>query len=226
MRPMAPPTVADFQRYGVNALGVTDIIEQPLFDHLSYPAAGTQSLIFFSQGKGQGVTSHPGAAGAKTIADTNVKLNGQLDAPNGFLAMGVQLTVYPGVNPAEGAPITAAQVGRFLNDVWAIFRSGSLRFTVGEKDQIVNAPVGKFPSQHFIAVDAAISESLVAAADTRSQINAARFAGPVHRITPAGIPSGQNFSVALEWPALVVLPSGQPARIGCDILGWLARKAQ
>jgi hypothetical protein len=223
---MQPPSLAEFARYGVNVLGATDVIDQPLYDHVQYPAAGTQSLQFMTTPKGQGVTTHPNAVGAKTLADTNLTLAGQLAAPQAHLSVGLQFFIYPGVNPGEGPPITGAQIARFLNDVWAIARSGVIQFTIGEKDQIVDAPMLKFPAPSYLDAAAALADATTAAADLRSQINAGRIAGPVRRITPAAIPNGQNFAVTVTYPALVPLPSGQPARIGCDIVGWLARKAQ
>lgn len=222
---LTPPDLATFAKYGVNVQGVTDVIWQPLYDHLQYPAAGTSSLEFFQVQKGQGATTAPNATGAKSLSDTNMTLAGQLPQPQSHLSLGLSFRIYPGVAPGEGG-VTNANAGRFVNDVWNVFRSGAVEFIVGEKPRIQEAPLGKMGSQVSLGGFASMADQTTAAASSFSQVDYAYIRSPIYRIAASAIPWGQNFIVRVSWPALVTLPSAAAARIGCDIHGWLARAAQ
>lgn len=222
---LTPPTLDQFQRYGVNATGIKDVIWQPQYDHISYPAAGINELLFFQSQKGTGVTSAPGGTGSKTYNDTNMELAAQLPQPQVFLALALSFRVYPGINPGRSA-LAAAAIPNFMNDVWQLFRSAYVEFSVGEKVYIREAPMGKFPSQIKLGGGVALSDTTTAGAAQGSALDQTHFAGPIYRISPTGIPWGQNFVVKVAWPGLVALPSGQPARVGCDLHGWLARAVQ
>jgi hypothetical protein len=222
---LTPPDLATFQKYGVNVQGVTDVIWQPLYDHLSYPAAGTSSLEFFQVQKGQGATTAPGASGAKSLNDTNMTLGGQLPQPQSHLTLGISFRLYPGVAPGEGA-VTNANAGRFVNDVWNVFKAGAVEFIVGEKPRVQEAPLGKMGSQVSLGGFAAMSDQTTAAATLFSQVDYAYIRSPIYRIAASAIPWGQNFIVRVTYPALVTLPSAAAMRIGCDLHGWLARAAQ
>lgn len=222
---LTPPDLATFQKYGVNVVGVTDVIWQPLYDHLAYPAAGVSSLEFFQVQRGQGTTTAPNATGVKTLSDTNMTLAGQLPQPQSHLTLGVSFRFYPGVAPGEGG-VTNANAGRFVNDVWNVFRSGSVQFIVGEKPRIQEAPLGKFGSNVSLGGFSSMADQTTAAASSFSQVDYAYIRSPIYRIAASAIPWGQNFKVVVDFPALVTLPSAAAARIGCDLHGWLARAAQ
>ena len=225
MPSLTPPDLATFAKYGVNVVGVTDVIWQPLYDHLAYPAAGVSSLEFFQVQRGQGTTTAPAATGAKTLSDTNMTLAGQLPQPQSHLTLGVSFRFYPGVSPGEG-PVAQAKAGQFVNDVWSVFKAGAVQFIVGEKPRIQEAPLGKFGSPVALGVAAALSDQTTAGANLLSQVDYAYFKTPIYRIAASAIPWGQNFKVVVDFPALVTLPSVTAARIGCDLHGWLARAAQ
>lgn len=222
---LTPPDLATFQKYGVNVAGVTDVIWQPLYDHLSYPAAGVSSLEFFQVQRGQGTTTAPGATGAKSLSDTNMTLAGQLPQPQSHLTLGISFRFYPGINPGRGA-VAKATAGHFINDVWHVFKAGSVEFIVGEKPRIQESPIGKMGSPVALGGHASLADTTTAAADSLSLVDYAYFKSPVYRVAACAIPWGQNFLVRVSFPANVTLPSGQAARIGCDLHGWLARAAQ
>lgn len=224
---LTPPDISIFQKYGVNVQGVTDVIWQPLYDHLSYPAAGVSSLEFFQVQKGQGTTTAPGATGAKSLSDTNMTLAGQLPQPQSHLTLGISFRFYPGVTPGEGGLANTAGIpGKFVNDVWSVFKAGAVEFIVGEKPRVQEAPLGKMGSNVSLGGFAALSDQTTAAATSFSQVDYAYIRTPIYRIAASAIPWGQNFIVRVSFPALVTLASGQAARIGCDLHGWLARAAQ
>ena len=67
-----------------------DVIVEPLYDSVLYPAAGATLLSFFILPLGQGVSVFQTAAGVlpKTYADTNMQLAGQLSAGYYFKILG------------------------------------------------------------------------------------------------------------------------------------------
>lgn len=204
-----------FAKYGINVMSVDDIVYQPLYDYQTYLAAGQSNLTFFTTP----------ASGTKTVADTNMTVSGMLPAPQQFLCIGVGVEFIPGSAPGAGS-LTTAAAGRNWTDVNAVAKSGSLLFTVGQKQIILEAPIGKFPMPHGLTGQAAMSDATTAAASLFSEIDYARFGGSLYAIVPSAIPSGQNFAVTMNWPALVPLPSTVAGRIGVNLFGYLLRKAQ
>src|SRR5271167_2885295 len=87
--------------------GTQDEIYAPLYDSIVYPAAGATQLTFFALPIGQGVTSAPGGAGAKTENDTNLTNAGLLPLGNRFYMTGIEVMFYPGNNPGFGATADA-----------------------------------------------------------------------------------------------------------------------
>lgn len=224
--PRRLPSPEEFARYGVNLSGTSDIIWQPQYDSALYAAAGQGQLNFFTQPIGQGVTSHPGGAGTKTLADTNLTLQGQLPTPQKFLAVGIEIQIYSGLNPGRG-PVAQNTAGQMWNDIMAISRGGVLQYTVGTKPILQEAPLGNFPQQTFLEGEVALSDATTAGANLLSQVEYAAIRGRTYAIQPTGIPSGQNFSVQLSWPNVVALPSANATtRIFVRLLGWLARGVQ
>ncbi len=220
------PQLSQFREFAVNLMGTDDVQWLPLYDIQLYAAAGQNQLQFFSQQIGAGVTSHPGGAGTKTIADTNMTLSGQIPAPQKFMVCGIELIVYSGLNPGRGAALPAT-AGQMWNDVMAIARGGSLSFTVGQKIYAQDAPLGSFPQQSFLEGECALADATTAAAALFSQIEYAAIRGAVYQVPPQVIPHGQNFNVTLAWPNVIALPSANATtRIGVKLLGWQSRAVQ
>jgi len=205
--------------------GQDDEVYSPLYDSANYVAAGQLTLNFFQNPIGQGVTTAPGAVGGKTEADTNMSNAGLLPAFTKFYCTGLEVQIYPGVSPG-GSPIASAQAGRFWNDVYAIGKSGWMRFRVGQRDYVLDGPLMNFPSTAGLGGVAAVNANLVAAADTVNQIEYARFVGQAYTIVPIYIESTQNFLVQMNWPAVVATPSTTIARLFVRLRGRLIRVAQ
>lgn len=205
-----------------------DAIYSPLYDYQTYAAAGQLQLNFFSVQIGQGTTSHPGGAGPKTEADTNLTNAGMLPAGNRFLCIGIEIEFWPGPTPGFNVAValSAAEVGRQWDDVYVVSRSGWVRFRIQNRDYVLDAPVGKFPSTTRLAGGMALSDSTVAATSLVNQIEYAAFAGAAYNIVPVYITATQAFSVQLNWPNLIALPSAVVARIGVRLIGDLIRDAQ
>lgn len=101
-------------------LEVLDVIVEPRFDHNYIPTAGSQQISFFATPIGQG-TSVWATASAKTIADTNMDLAGQLAAGYNFVILGFRLL--PSFN------MTVADATLAINGAAFIF-------TIGSKDYL------------------------------------------------------------------------------------------
>lgn len=220
------PDPGFFQKYGVNVDDVDDISWFPITDHLTYPAAGTQTLSFFANGVGQGITSALNAgAVVKSFADTNLENQGSLPTPERALIVAIGLSIFPGVLPAAG-DVALNTAGQFINDVYQIGRTGYLFWKVGQKQIVLDGPLQKFGNGEGLDVTAALADSTTAAADNLSQVNYAKLCGDAYPIVPVALPSGQNFPLTLNWPALVPTPSATAARIGVTLYGYRIRKAQ
>lgn len=205
--------------------GKRDEVKMPLYDTAAYPAAGTNQLTFFALPIGQGVTTAPGAAGAKTEADTNLTNAGLLPAGNSFYLTGVELHFWPGFSPAAGAAADAL-AGRFWTDVWTFLTSGWLRLRIQQRDYVLDGPALMFPPKTRLAGVASLTSTLTAGAATLDQVNYAAAAGIPYTMVGQTITPNQSFSVTLNYPALVPLPSVVAARVQCRLDGRFIRDVQ
>ena len=206
--------------------GTQDEIYAPLYDSLVYPAAGTNQLTFFAVPIGQGVTSAPGGAGAKTENDTNLTNAGLLPLGNRFYCTGVELIFFPFNNPAPGAASADSILGRNWNDTWAFAKGGWLRFRIQNRDYILDGPIQNFPSVARLAGVASITSTLTTGATTANEIDYASLAGMPYNLVPVFIESNQSFVLTLNWIAPIALPSAGAARVFCRLRGRLIRDAQ
>lgn len=215
-------TRADLAAHRVTVPGVQDEIYDPLYDSIIYPAAGLLQINFFSLPIGQGVTSAPGAAGAKTEADTNMTNSGLLPMGNSFYCTGIELNLIPGSLPGNTGVIATA--GQNWNDVNAVARAGWVRFRIQNRDYSLNAPCGVYAPLNRLAGNG-VPSSVVTAA-TLVQVDYAAFSGAPYNINPVTIPSNTAFSVQVNFPALVPLPSTVAGILRCRLRGRLIRDAQ
>jgi hypothetical protein len=219
-------TKAALSQHMVRIPGTQDEIYAPLYDSIVYPAAGSNQLTFFALPIGQGVTSAPGGAGAKTENDTNLSNAGLLPLGNRFYMSGIELLFFPGVNPGTGPTADATFIGQFWNDVYAFAKSGWLRFRVQNRDYVLDAPMINFPPVARLAGIAAATSTLTAGAATLDQIQYASIAGLPYNLVPMFIESNQSFTCTLNWIAPVALPSTIAARVFARLRGRLIRDAQ
>lgn len=233
-------SLADLDRYDVNAPGAVEKVRQRLFDFQIYPTAGTTQMTFFAQPKGQGNSSSPGNAGnVKTYADTNMELAGQLPSPQAFIAESIEIVTFAGsstaantfatVTPMEFSTTAAATVDASINDVNAIGVAGWLDLYIGSKTYLRDAPLGAFPPKTFLALDAAVAlqGNGQTVTSTMATIANAKWSGrPYYLDPPITLRATQNFNITLNWPVAVATPSGFNARIGVILDGVLFRKAQ
>ncbi len=210
------PSLSDLQQYDVNRRGEYEGIRQSFYDFTTYAAAGQTQLQFFQQPRGQG---------GKTIADTNMAAAGQLPQPQHFLVESVEIYLYPGVNPV--IEDTAIAESEFSNDMYAVSKSGSLNFFIGSKTYLEEAPVGRFPPKTKMQASYAVHFAQATGADQQFAADYAAWVGrPYYLDPPVLLVPNQNFSVTLNWPTAVALPSGVDARVGVVLDGILYRQSQ
>lgn len=233
---MAIPTLNEVKHYAVNRSGVEGI-RQSLYDFNLYPTAGTNQILGFAQPQGQGITTAVGVAAgsAKNIADTNMELSGQLPAGKAFLVTSIEVLFFPGsvstastytlVSPALFNAAAAATVAAQIADVNIFYQSGSLRFFIGSKNYLEEAPLMRFPPKAQFKLDAAVASNSATVGEVA--MTTMRVAGRPYMVEPPVLlENNQNFNVQLNWPALVAMPSGFNARVGIILDGYLYRNSQ
>jgi hypothetical protein len=225
MAGLTQTTAAALQAHMARIPGTQDEIYAPLYDSIVYPAAGSTQLNLFTLPIGQGVTSAPGGAGAKTQNDTNLTNAGLLALGNQFYMTGIELQFFPGNNPGFGATADA-QLGRNWNDTYAVGKSGWLNFVIQNRTYILDGPLLNFPPVARLAGVGSVTSTLTAGAATAGEIDYASFAGLPYNLVPVFIESNQSFQLSLNWVAVVPTPSTVAARIFCRLRGRLIRAAQ
>ena len=192
----------------VNIPGMSETIWQPLYDYQTKTAAATTSQRFFVD---------PIGTGGKTIADTNMELSGQIPKGQIFMITGIQVELYPGV------AITAAAASEYADDILAFYQGGALKLKIGSKDFVVQGNLMKFPPVNRLAMESSVISDN-AAAPVIISYQYASAAGREFSVAGLTLESNQNFSVELL--EMAALPSGQAARVGVTLNGYLGRNAQ
>lgn len=208
-----PPTPNALDDYRVNLGGQRDIIWDPLYDFVTYAAAGQTSLNFFSFPIGQN---------GKTIADTNMELAGQLSKPESFLCTGIAVEFLPPALPGR-ATNAAGAVATNINDVREVMQSGSLQINIGNKYYSRQAPLGVYPQTYGVTGLAALAAA-GEVADKMNIIDYGRVGGVPHNVLAFEIVSGQSFTCQMVWPTAVAITDN--TRIGVRLLGFRWRSVQ
>jgi hypothetical protein len=230
------PTLSEIKSFAVNRAGIEGI-RQSLYDFNLFPQGGTTQILAFSQPQGAGLTTAPGVAAgtAKTIADTNMELSSQIPAGKAFLATSVEVSFFPGsvatastytmTSPVVFASVAAAALEAQLGDVNQFYQSGSLRFFIGSKVYLEEAPLLRFPPKSQFKLDGFMGSNSA----TTSSIGGMtmRVAGRPYMLEPPVLlENNQNFNVQLNFPAVLALPSGFNGRVGVILDGYLYRNSQ
>lgn len=218
-------TRGDINNHVVTVAGKQDEIFQPQYDSATYTSGTTTQITFFSLPIGQGTTTAPGASGPKTLADTNITNAGLLPAGNRFYCTGVELQLFPGVNPGRGG-VADSTAGYFVNDMYALGKSGVLTMTIQQRNYVQEGPCQLFVPSSRLAGFSGSSTNLTTGAATYSEVSYAAWAGAMYHIVPVFIVPNQYFTVSVQWPAAITMPSGQNARLFCRLRGRLIRDAQ
>jgi hypothetical protein len=215
MRGVVPFNLEELQSYNVNVDGEPEVIWQPLYHYRTYPNAGfTGPMLFFQEQIGQTGVS---------LEDTNLRTAGRMPTPKNEALVGIEVVFRPGNVPFTSN--SAAQSN--WNDVNAVHGGRmSLQLRIGDKIYLEEAPLGAMPMQWRVDGGAALSDTTTAGATQRSKIDYAAFCGPAYLLVPLRLIANQEFSVTINSPAAVALPSGVDGRIGIRLNGVQYRLAQ
>lgn len=196
-----PPSPAQqLQRNRVRDPSMVGAIWQPLYDYQTKTAAATAQQTFFQTPIGQD---------NKTIADTNMISAGQLPLGNRFSITGIQVELLPLMD------ITGAALSEWANDIQALYNSGALVLTIGNKDFATQAPLNKFPPVNHLSVQTSSGTTAV-------NSTYACAVGREYATNDMYIESNQSFSVSLSQMGAI----SADARIGVTLNGWLYRDVQ
>jgi hypothetical protein len=231
------PNAAQIQQYIVGVAGQQDVIWDPLYDSIAYPAAGSLQFSFYSNPVGQGTSSAPGAgAVSKSIFDTNLTIGNQLTSGNAFLMVGSENLFFPGVNNSTtptvafgiepGTANTPATVGNFVNDVYNVGNGGNKIMTVGtDRQYITDGPLNIFPPATRLAVAVAVANQDSTTTGAGTEISYAAWSGEIYNIAPIFIQSNQNWTMVVSFAGLIPTPSGKIGRLVDRMRGYLIRQA-
>lgn len=237
VNPQQYPTLEQFAANVAMVIGKIEVVEQELYDRITYPHAGLNQIIFFQNPVGAGFSSESGNGGnTKTLADTNMTQNGQLPAPQAFWIDNIQADVDPGSTvantndyttliPTVAVAAAAITDATGVQDKNAILNAGWLRLTIGEKPYYTHGPLSYFPPRSQKRVDISRGNS-----DTTTHNDVTTslmwLYGDLRTLDPGlGIATGVNFSVQVNFPVLQATVTNN-ARIKIMLGGWLFRSAQ
>lgn len=231
------PTVADFTANRVTNPNQSEVIRQRLYDYQLYPTAGQTQFTFFSLPIGSGITSALGATvgTSKTFADTNMRLGGQLPNGQGYMVESIEVYIMPGASSTTNTFLPALQ-GEFnatasdpglapWEDVNRLRNAGWLEFNILSKNYLRETPLLAFPPKTDFNNDGAIATN--AAATGLIYLGGLRAAGRPYYVEPMiALQAAMNFEVTINFPGAVATPSGNNARIGVILDGYMYRASQ
>ncbi len=180
--------------------GVTyDPLRQPMYDRViqASPALGT--IQFFQLPVGQG-------SPAKTLLDTNMRLQGQIPASHVFEVWSPRVVIMP-LKATTAAAIAATNS---IEDCYDLMIGGFLEFKLVGRPKL-QCPLFYLPAGAGLSGLASISTNLVAAAGAGGSILGATNGDPSQLAPqrldpfPVVIPPLQTFSFEVTFPSSIVL---------------------
>lgn len=227
----------DFSRARVTNPNQSEIVRQRLYDWQLYPTAGQGQLTFFALPVGQGVTTALGGVvgSAKTYADTNMDLAGQLPSGKAFMVESIEVHFFAGASAAANTytpataglfnAVAAAAIVAQANDVNTFYQAGILEFNILSKNYVRETPALAFPPKQVFNIDIGIANNS-ATTSTIGVLNS-RAAGRPYYVDPEiALAPAQNFDVKLLYPGAVATPSGFNGRVGIILDGYFKRASQ
>ena len=197
-----PIGIEALNTYSVNIASAVEEITWSFYDTQTYVAAGQTQLNFFQQ---------PVGAGGTTYEQTNMDSAGQIPKGQRFLTEYIALEFFPGIDPLEGAALTA-----YADDYLKFISNGWLEFKIGSKLYVQHGNLGLYTPSFGLSGFAATG-----AADA---VEYATNRGKLYSILPVQLTSNQNFSVSLKWGTGVAISAD--AIVKARLCGRLFRNAQ
>lgn len=185
------PIPQEWDNYVTQSPVALEVIQDVLFDTLTYTSASTTELIFFSQSL---------ASVKRDI--TNMSQPGMLPNPESFLVMAPRIFV-------KWAPTFATTVAAStISDLALLFNTAIITFKFGNK------LYGPLPAWMFSAGGGPDMRLTGAGAEaTNKYLTYGQLGGPLFAFFPHTMISPlQNFNATLAWPSgAVTLGAGNPA---------------
>lgn len=202
-----------YQNNRVNLAGTKEVIWEPLYDTVVYPAAGSSSITLFQNQIGKN---------GKQLDETNMDLDGQLPSGKSFLLLGIQLAFYAGDTSASSN--NELITNHVTADTRTFAENGHLIFRIGSKDYMRQAPLGKFPPCERLSGYSSLSMGLDAGANKKTYTEYSTPSGREFSVNGLLLEPSQNFSLELrDLPALL---SGVDGKIVATLNGFIGRNAQ
>lgn len=155
---------------------VLDVNVEPRYDTTYIPAAGSQQIQFFAQPIGTGASVFNPTGSSKTLAETNMDLQGQLAAGNSFQVQGFRLMPTFNISVA---------------DATLAFNAAVFVFTLGSKD-FIRVPVRTIPAGGGVVS----ATTTVASLGWQVLTNGYKIGNHPIILSPT-----QNFGAKILWPA-------------------------
>lgn len=212
-----------------------------LYDSLIYPTGGSTQFSFFQTPVGQGVSSSQGvtAGSAKTYADTNMNLAGQLPSGMEFLIKSIEVSFDPGSSATANTfvpfpvflfSVDATAANTFEDMLQAqhnVLSGGVLELNVLQQNYVRDAPLQVFPPKTRQTVDGAAAS--ITSTDATAVSSLLRSDGRPWYLDGEGIPgislqSAVNFEVIIKFPAAISVPTVSRLRVALD--GYVLRSSQ
>ncbi len=198
---------------------VQEAVSWALYDQVTYLAAGQSQLAFFNTPVGGGSPS-------KTFGQTNLELQSQLPVGKQFMCESLELIFVPGTAVLPSSGPAADTTSKMVNDVYTFYYGVAwAELKVQSKFYVQEGPLLQFPPKRRLGGFAALASSTTAGPALQTMISAAWPVGPTYRFDPPfEIPSAQNFSLTLNWPAALAISAN--ATVFARMEGILYRPAQ
>jgi hypothetical protein len=208
MKGIPAPSSSILQKYGVNLPGKVEVIWEPLYHYVTYPAAGAQIFTFFQNPLGQG---------GNTLSDTNMRSAGQIPKGQQFVITSVQVELF-----LDGDDIQdAGDPDQYLRDYHNVMTgSANLQLEIGSKDYLQQGPLNKFPPVQNVDASIALGTGNAALEGSSYAVGG----GNTFNIVPVTLTSNQNFSVTINFDTAIAINAD--ARFGVTLNGYKFRNAQ
>lgn len=173
---------------------LSNVIDNPVYDTISIPAAATTLATFFQTPQGAGTSAY--GAVAKHLADTNMTIAGSLPSPQALLVRAIMVSVAPNVT---------------LADMILLLRSGAFELTVGSKP-FLQCPIEWLPAG--LGMFTGGSATTVAATTITTTNNGVPDTRSCRVLTePIPIGTNENFNARLTWPVAITLGAATPVKV-------------
>lgn len=208
MAGLRQPDIQSLQKYGIDINKVKDVSYNALYDYQDYAMAGVSTMTFFQVPIGQS---------SKTLADTNMKLAGQLPKGEEFLVTGIEVAFFPSSNDISTDDATL----QYAYDYYRVMRAPSwLQFNILNKDYVQQGPLCKFPPAQHFELNSAMAEGNAALHSS----SILQHVGQTYEIVPVALQSSMSFDVTVNFKT--VIPVNSDGRIGVSLRGFRYRNAQ